>query len=148
MNNPRQKVTYLEVYVVLVGLENIKKNRDQKICATVSCDEIEKLILLFNLIDQDEVQTTVEGAKDFYTVVLELIERISTVNNIYDFECVISSLKNILTSRVDFISVSLIFQNNESLKLFSIARLEEVLEDMCAHEKSHSNTADDDMCWI
>lgn len=142
LNNLRKIITRGEILALLIVI----KDACEDVSSVVSVEELQYFILLLEKIDHDEILAIGNEVNDFYQTCFGLVYRLVKFNEISDLDFALNSIQQVLESNAYFISVTFIFENSESSIMFFIARLEEVLEDMCAHEKSHSNTADD-MCW-
>ncbi len=137
MNNPRKIITSVEIYGLLLALhEIVDKNNNSTNETFVSFEEINLWNILLNSIDQDKISTTKEEARDFYFKLLNLIERLVKFNKYKDLSSVFDQLDNCFSSGVDFISVVHMFNNSESSRMFFLARLEEITEEINTQEYS------------
>lgn len=111
----------------------IMSNTDQKAETEVNRQEIKDFLLLLNSIGQCKILSTKKDAKNFYFCWLNLVERLIKFYGYKDLNFILDSLRNVWSSNVDFISVVYVFENSESSRVFFIARLEEVAEEMALY---------------
>lgn len=131
-NMARDQIHSLFLLLKELSDKNQSIKNDVKVCF----QEIRMFILLLKGINQNEIETTEKEAKDFYLFFLVFTERLVKFNNgdDLDYRSISESIRKILTSQVEFISISLIFKNSEPERNLFIELLEEISEEMTTQE--------------